>query len=182
MSRIEPIPYDAAGQAERAAYEDHERQHGRMTNMKRTLLHSLPAFHALMEWYTLRDTVRPFLGDRGATLFSHAISAETDCLICSTFFRRILIDAGEDPDDLALDEREHLLVDFGRQLAKNAKGVDDAMYSRLTKHFAPDQIVALTAFGAIMLATNIFNDALRVDLDGYLEPYRRQPLERAPAT
>jgi hypothetical protein len=32
--------------------------------------------------------------------------------------------------------------------------------------------VALTAFGAIMLATNVFNNALRVDLDGYLEPYR----------
>jgi len=25
-----------------------------------------------------------------------------------------------------------------------------------------------------MLATNVFNDALRVDLDGYLEPYRRR--------
>lgn len=174
MTRIKPMDHETASPDARAAYEDHERHHGRMTNMKRTLLHSLPSFHALMEWYTLRDTVRPFLGDRGATIFSHAISAETDCLICSTFFRRILIDAGEDPEDLALDDRERLLVDFGRQLAQNPKGVDDGLYERLTKFFAPDQIVALTAFGAIMLATNIFNDALRVDLDGYLEPYRRR--------
>jgi alkylhydroperoxidase family enzyme len=182
MARIDPIPYDSAPKEAQEAYEDHERHHGRMTNMKRTLLHSLPAFHALMEWYPLRDTVRPFLGDRGATVFSHAISAETDCLICSTFFRRILIDAGEDPDDLRLDDREKLLVDFGRQLGKNPKDVDDALYARLTREFTAPQIVALTAFGAIMLATNIFNDALRVDLDGYLEPYRRQSLERAPAT
>ncbi|MGQ0640492.1 MAG: carboxymuconolactone decarboxylase family protein [Gemmatimonadaceae bacterium] len=179
MPRIHPVDYDAASAAQRDAHEEHERDHGRMTNMKRTLLHSLPSFHALMEWYTLRDTVRPFLGDRGATVFSHAISAESDCLICSTFFRRILIDAGEDPDELALDEREQLLVDFGRQLAKNSKGVDDVLYGRLTGAFAPDQIVALTAFGAIMLATNIFNDALRVDLDGHLEPYRRLPVARA---
>ena len=181
MPRIQPVDYEAASAAQRAAHEKHERDHGRMTNMKRTLLHSLPSFHALMEWYTLRDTVRPFLGDRGATIFSHAISAETDCLICSTFFRRILIDAGEDPDELVLDQREQLLVDFGRQLAKDPKGVDDALYARLTSEFSPDEIVALTAFGSIMLATNIFNDALRVDLDAYLEPYRRQAGARASA-
>ncbi len=181
MSRIDPVEYDSAPPDARAASEDHERYHGRMTNMKRTLLHSLPAFHALMAWYTLRDAVRPFLSERGATIFSHAISAETDCLICSTFFRRILIDAGDDPDGLKLDERERLLVDFGRQLAKDPKGVDDALYQRLTRAFSAPQIVALTAFGAIMLATNIFNDALRVDLDGYLEPYRRPSLEGAAA-
>jgi hypothetical protein len=146
-----------------------------MTNMKRTLLHSVPAFHALMEWYTLRDVVLPFLGERGTTIFSHAISAQTDCLICSTFFRRILIDAGDDPDALALDDRESLLVEYGRQLAKDAKGVSDALYARLAARFSAPEIVALTAFGCLMVATNIFNDALRVDLDGYLEPYRRSP-------
>src|SRR5574341_1562488 len=148
MARIKPMDYEMAPPEARAAYEDHEQHHGRMTNMKRTLLHSLPSFHALMAWYTLRDTVRPFLGDRGATIFSHAISAETDCLICSTFFRRILIDAGEDPDDLSLDEREQLLVNFGRRLAKDPKGVDDALYARLTQHFSSPEIVALTAFGS----------------------------------
>ena len=181
MARIKPIDYETAPAEARTAYEEHEKHHGRMTNMKRTLLHSLPSFHALMEWYTLRDDVRPFLGDRGATIFSHAISAETDCLICSTFFRRILIDAGEDPEELALNDREQLLVDFGRQLAKDPKGVDDALYASLTKQFSAAELVALTAFGSIMLATNIFNDALRVDLDGYLEPYRRQAGARASA-
>ena len=33
------------------------------------------------------------------------------------------------------------------------------------RYFSPEQIVALTAFGAIMVATNVFNNALRVDLD-----------------
>ncbi|MEW5916918.1 MAG: hypothetical protein AB1762_10955 [Gemmatimonadota bacterium] len=172
MARVKPVDFATAEASQRLAYEDHERLHGRMTNMKRTLLHSLPSFHALMEWYTLRDTVRPFLGERGATIFSHAISAETDCLICSTFFRRILIDAGEDPDALTLDARDEVLVAFGRQLAEDAKGVDDGLYERLTRHFSEAEIVALTAFGAVMLATNVFNDALRVDLDVYLEPYR----------
>jgi alkylhydroperoxidase family enzyme len=172
MPRIEPLEYDSAPETARAAWDEHEHTLGRMTNMKRTLLHSPPAFHALMEWYTLRDVVRPFLGERATTIFAHAISVETDCLICSTFFRRILIDAGENPDALTLDEREQLLVEFGRQLASDPKAVSAPLYARLAGHYDAAQIVALTAFGCIMLATNVFNDALRVELDGYLEPYR----------
>ncbi len=180
MPRIEPISYDTAPDATRAAHDEHLRDHGRITNMKRTLLHSVPAFHALMEWYPLREAVRPFLGDRLTQIFSHAISAETDCLICSTFFRRTLIESGEDPDRLILDERDRVVVAYGRQLTTDAHGVSDALYADLARYFTPEQIVALTTFGAIMLATNVFNNALRVDLDGYLEPFRCRETTVAP--
>src|SRR3990170_4315859 len=173
MPRIPPLDTETAPPDARAAADAHVRGHARMTNMKRTLLHSLPAFHALMEWYPLRDTVQPFLGERLTTLFAHAISAETDCLICSTFFRRILIESGENPDQFALDEREKLVVEFGRQLAKPFARVPDGLFTRLAAAFTEEQIVALTAFAALMVATNIFNNALDVDLDGYLEPYRK---------
>lgn len=173
MARIDPIRYEDAPPEARAAHDAHQRDTGRITNMKRTLLHSVPAFHALMEWYPLRDAVRPFIGDRLTTLFAHAISAETDCLICSTFFRRILIESGENPDSLALDERDQVVVAYGRQLATDSHAVSDALYASLTRYFTPEQIVVLTTFGAIMYATNLFNNALRVDLDDYLEPYRR---------
>lgn len=179
MARLTPMNYENAPAAARAAHDAHERDYGRMTNMKRTLLYSLPSFHALMEWYPMRDVVRQFLGDRATTIFAHAISAQSDCLICSTFFRRILIDAGEDPDQLALDGREDLLVQFGRQLATDAKHVSDEMYGRLAATFTPAQIVALTTFGCMMIATNVFIDAMRVDLDGYLEPYRRAGAQHA---
>jgi alkylhydroperoxidase family enzyme len=173
MPRIRPIDYAEAAPAARAAHDEVVREHGRITNMKRTLLHSLPAFRALMEWYPLHDTVQPFLGERLTNLFAHAISADTDCLVCSTFFRRILLDSGENPDDFALDEREEVVVEFGRQLAKPFARVPDDLYARLAAAFSDEQIVALTAFGAMMLATNVFNNALDVELDGYLEPYRK---------
>ncbi len=172
MARIPPLDQADALPEARAAQAEHERHVGRITNMKRTLLHSVPAFHALMEWYPLRDTVRPFLGDRLTHLFAHAVSTETDCLICSTFFRRLLLEAGEDPDALVLDDRERVVVGYGHQLGRDAHGVSDAMYAELAQLFTPAQIVALTTFGAVMLATNVFNNALRVDLDGYLEPFR----------
>jgi alkylhydroperoxidase family enzyme len=179
MPRIPPLDIETAPPAVRAAAEEHVRNHARMTNMKRTLLHSLPAFHALMEWYPLRDTVQPFLGERLTTLFAHAISSETDCLICSTFFRRMLIQTGDNPDRLKLDEREAAVMQFGRALAVSPFKVPEDAYRGLAMHFQPAEIVALTAFGAMMIATNVINNALDVDLDEYLQPYRKGVREAA---
>jgi alkylhydroperoxidase family enzyme len=170
-ARVPPTTYDDLPPTARAAHDAHTGV-ARITNMKRTLLHSVPAFEALMTWYPLRDTVQPFLGERLTTLFAHAVSAETDCLICSTFFRRLLVESGEDPDALVLSDTEGTVVEFGRQLGRDAHGVSNELYAALARLYTAEQIVALTAFGAIMLATNVFNNALRVDLDGYLEPYR----------
>ena len=182
MSRIAPLEIDAAPADAKAAADAHVRSHARMTNMKRTLLHSLPAFEALMQWYPLRDAVQPILGERLTTLFAHAISAETDCLICSTFFRRMLIQTGENPERLRLDERETAVLEFGRALAVSPFKVPDPVYRRLASFFSAPQIVALTAFGALMVATNVVNNSLDVDLDEYLQPYRKGLRESATAT
>jgi alkylhydroperoxidase family enzyme len=179
MPRIEPLDPEAAPPDARTAADAHVRTHARMTNMKRTLLQSLPAFKALMEWYPLRDTVQPFLGERLTTLFAHAISAETDCLICSTFFRRMLIQTGENPERLKLDERETAVLEFGRTLAVSPFKVPDEVFQRLRPYFNPSQMVALTAFGAMMVATNVVNNALDIDLDEYLQPYRKGVRESA---
>ena len=72
-----------------------------------------------------------------------------------------------------MDQREEVVVDYGRQLVRDANQVSDELYARLARQFTQPQIVALTAFGGMMIATNVFNNALRVDLDDYLEPYRR---------
>jgi hypothetical protein len=34
--------------------------------------------------------------------------------------------------------------------------------------------VLLVAFGGLMVATNIFANAMRIDLDDYLRPYRKE--------
>ena len=170
--RVPPTTYDDLPPAAKAAHDGHTRV-ARVTNMKRTLLHSVPAFDALMTWYPLRDTVQPFLGGRLTTLFAHAVSSETDCLICSTFFRRLLVQSGEDPDRLVLDDWESAVVAFGRSLAVTPHTVPDPVYQPIAERLSREQIVALTAFGSLMVATNVFNNALRVPLDEYLEPFRR---------
>ena len=171
--RIQQIDYATAPEATRRAHDEHLKV-ARITNMKRTLLRSVPAFDALMTWYTLRDAVIPILGDRLTTIFAHAISAETDCLICSTFFRRILIESGENPDQLTLDTREQAIVDFGRRLGQSPFTVPDEVFAPIREMFDDEQIVTITAFGALMVATNVVNNALEIPLDEYLEPYRRK--------
>ncbi|HZW33829.1 MAG TPA: hypothetical protein VFF52_24115 [Isosphaeraceae bacterium] len=174
MARIPPLQDGEADPAGRAALDEIRAAHGRVTNMKRTLARAPVALRALMTWYDLRAEVTPFLGERLTSLFAHAISTGTDCLVCSTFFRRILIDAGEDPEALRLDDWEQTVVDYGRRLAVDPHGVDDALFDRLAARLRPEQIVALTAFGGLMVATNLFNNALQVDLDEYLLRYRKE--------
>ncbi len=164
--------YESASPEVRREYDDQVRRNGRITNMKRTLLHSVPAFKAYMEWYTLRDLVVPFVGDRGVALFCHAISYGNGCLICTLFFRKILVDTGDNPDNPRLDETEQLLVDFGSQIARDPHAVSDSIYARLAARFSEEQIVLLIAFAGIMYATNLFNTIARVPLDEVLYEYR----------
>lgn len=170
--RVSMVEEASASDEARREFAYQVEKNGRITNMKRTLLHSLPAYRAYMEWYTLRDEIEPFIGARGVVVFSHAISSATDCLICSTFFRRYLIDAGEDPDALTLSDDEALLVDYGRQVARDPNGVDDALFDRMAARYDERELVLLTAFAGIMIATNVFNNALRIPLDEVLYPYR----------
>lgn len=174
MSRIKPVEYIEASQSAKEAHDDHLANHGRITNMKRTLLHSVPAFKALMEWYPLRDAVRGFLDDKSVNYFCHAISVQNNCLVCSTFFRKLLIDHGESPENLKFSEREQLLVDFGRCCATDPFKIDDSMFQHLRKYFNDEQIVLLTSFAGLMIATNLINNALQVDLDDYLTSYTRR--------
>jgi alkylhydroperoxidase family enzyme len=173
MVRIPQLSDSEMPPASRAELERHVAAHGSVTNMKRTLAHSPVALRVLLEWYALRDEVQPFLGERLTLLFAHAVSVQSDCLICSTFFRRLIVDADEDPDKLVLDAWEETVVEFGRQLARDANGVSDELFGRLAARLKPAQIVALTAFAGLMIATNVFNNAIQVELDEYLWLYRK---------
>jgi len=171
MARIAPLSEGSASPESQSLAAAHAAAGGRMTNMKWTLAHSPVALDALLQWYPLFDALVPVVGERRMWILSHAISTQAECLICSTFFRRLLIDNGEDPGALELDDFDELIAEFGRRLASDPHSVDDALHARLAERLSDSEIVTLTAFGALMIATNVFNDALGVDLDGYLHTY-----------
>jgi alkylhydroperoxidase family enzyme len=175
MPRIPPVTPETATAEQKALWDETAAAHGVVTNMKATLLHSRVALRAVLEWYPLFDQVRNFLSEREAILFSSAISRANRCELCSLFMRRAIVQWGEDPEHLVLDDRAQTLVDFGRQLVVDANNVTDELFGRLKAHFNDVQIVDLTAFGGLMIVNNLFNDALKVDIDASLEPYKVSP-------
>src|ERR1044072_5446947 len=146
MARITPVDESAAPPASQEIAAAHLASGSRMTNMKWTLAHSPVPLDALLTRYPLHAEVEPFLGQRRTWLFCHAISTASDCLVCSTFFRRLIIDAGEDPGELALDEFDELIVDFGRRLGSDPHAVDDALHAKLAERLDAPQLVTPTAF------------------------------------
>jgi hypothetical protein len=178
MSFLPMTEYENAAADVRREYDDQIARHGRITNMKRTLLHSVPCFHAYMEWYTLKDLLMPLIGERGVSLFSYAISVENDCLICSTFFRKILADSGDDPDNPALSDTERFLMELGRAIGRTPHAIPANLYAELEERFHTEEIVLLIAFAGIMSATNLFNTVAKVPLDEALYKYVKKTADR----
>src|SRR5258708_6899106 len=98
MPRVAPLAIEQVEPIARKQLEVQIARGGRATNMKLTLARSPIALHTYLHWYDLHAEACEFLGERCAMLFAHAISSQTDCLICSTFFRRWLTEAGDNPD------------------------------------------------------------------------------------
>lgn len=173
MSYLPMTEYDSASEEVKHEYDDQIKKHGRITNMKRTLLHNVPSFKAYMEWYTLYDELVGTVGERALSLFSFAISSGNDCLICSTFFRKILVDSGEDPDCPNLSETEQLLMELGTLMSTDPHNIPDEIYTALKERFSDETIVTIFAFGGLMYATNLFNTVAKVPLDEVLYKYRK---------
>ncbi len=173
MSYIPMTEYESSSEEVKREYDDQIAKHGRITNMKRTLLRCVPAFKAYMEWYTLYDLLIPVIGERAISLYSYAISNGNDCLVCSTFFRKILIDSGDDPDDPKISETEELLMNLGTAICADPHNIPDEIYDGLKAKFSDDEIVLLLSFAGIMYATNLFNTIAKVPLDEVLYKYRK---------
>ena len=139
--------------------------------MKATLGHSLTAFEAYMQWYPLYEQVKNILGQRLSPLFAWSISEAADCPLCSTYFRKIIIESGEDPERLQLTSDEQEILTFGALIAKNKGEISDPVFNGIKSKFSDNQLVVLIAFAGIMIATNIFNNVIHTEIDNYLHPF-----------
>src|SRR5215467_10054704 len=172
MARIEPISERDITPSLRQAFEKHVKDYNaRITNMKATLGHSLLAFEVYMEWYPLYEEVEKILGKRLAYLFAYSISFASECPLCSTFFRKIIIDAGEKPENLQLTSSEQKVIDFGSSIAKQRGHIADDVYNEVAAQYDKEEMVMLIAFAGQMIATNIFSNVTETDIDEYLFDY-----------
>lgn len=175
MSRISHVVYEEASPEIRAVWERVVEKHGSVSNMKAVLLHSPVALHAVLEWYSLYEKVKPVLGGRLTILFCDAISRENACKLCSSYMRKGIVQGGDDPDEPVLSERDRTIVEYGRKLAADPNRITDEEFAKLGDYLSETEIVELTAFGAMMIVNNVFNNALRIDLDEVLNDFRVDP-------
>lgn len=174
MARIKPLEYENLNEEQKVGYDGQIKKFGRITNMKKTLLHDIKSFNVLMEWYDLRDEAGEFLTDNEINIYCYAISSENGCIICSTYFRKYLKDIGIDPDNYLPSEREKLLIEYGKKCLIDAHSIDDTLFNKMKEYWTDSQVVLLTAFAGMMIATNLINNALRVELDNYLYDYTKK--------
>jgi len=172
MARIEPISENEKSQSIREAFEGHTvAYNARITNMKATLAHSPLAFDVYMQWYPLYAEVEKILGNRLAYLYAYSISYASECPLCSTFFRKMIIDAGEKPEALELTPWEQKLLEFGSSISKDHGKIADNVYKAIASRFNKKETIILIAFAGQMIATNIFSNVTETDIDEYLFDY-----------
>lgn len=172
MARIKPVANSELSSATMHAFDDHVKKYqARITNMKAVLGNSLPAFEVYMQWYPLYEELKKILGERLAYLYAWSISLASDCPLCSTYFRKIIIDAGENPETLELTYAEQELLNFGSAIAQQHGHIEDDIYNKVSERYAEKEMVLLIAFAGQMIATNIFSNTIKTDIDEYLKDY-----------
>ena len=165
MPRITLIDPQTASPEVQAAIEMHLRQGYRLTNEKRTLLHNVTAFEALeAQSYAVDRELQRLVGKRAADFFEYAISVENDCIVCTTYFGKLLRSMGiEDFKHFAFTPEEELMIEYGRAIARNPKQVSDELFTRLRAAFDEETIVVMTTMAVFMIANNVFNDTLQIE-------------------
>ncbi|MCX6198208.1 MAG: hypothetical protein NTY88_03150 [Bacteroidetes bacterium] len=172
MPRILPLTDENISDETKSAFEKHVREHqSRITNMKATMGRSVLAFEIYMRWYNLYENVKKITGERLAYLFAHAISSGSNCPLCTTYFRKVIIENGEKPEALVLTEDEQTLLDFGIEISIHAGRINEELYQRVAKKYSEEEIIVLVAFAGQMIATNVFSNTFDIEIDNYLAPY-----------
>jgi hypothetical protein len=175
MARIDPIASENISPDLRVAFDKHVHEYSaRITNIKATLGYSILAFNVYMQWYPLYEKVQQIIGERPAYLYAWSVSNSSNCPLCSTFFRKIIIDKGEKPEELLLSDYESKLLDFGSAIAQHKGCIANHIYNDLAQFHSEEELVVLIAFAGQMIATNVFNNVIETEIDHYLTPYLPQ--------
>ena len=74
MAGISLISYEDASDEVKRVMDEHQQKGYRITNMKRTLLHSVTAFQSLEDgFYSLQERLETFLDSRTVAFYGYAI-------------------------------------------------------------------------------------------------------------
>ena len=164
MSRIQKINPETAPEEVQKTIREHLAKGYRLTNEKLTLLYSIPCFQAIEAGsYAVDEELASIVGKRAADIYEYAISAANDCIVCTTYFKKLLDSEGIDLHHFEFTKDEELLVEFARALANDPRHIPADLKDRMQARYNDREFVVITSMGIMMLANNYFNDIMEVE-------------------
>jgi len=156
MNRIQPVDISAIiAQSSATDYP--------LNNLTRILAHSRLSLDVYMQWQPLYREVSSIIGFRAAYLYAFVISETVESTFYCDLFRGIILDNGDDPDNLELSEIDQDLLSFCTEIAENNGHIAEITYDRLRGQYTDKELVTLVAFAGQMIAACIFNNVLGIN-------------------
>lgn len=174
MARIKPLNKEEAHGETKAVFEGIEKQFGMVPNLFATIAHYPKALKPIIDLYQVlakESTIEPKLQE----LANLEVSRVNRCNYCLTHHTQMAKATGINDKQLKswdaekIDEvfsiKEKTVIEYARQVTKDAESVPEDLFKRLKSNFTEAEIVNLTLIIGLMNIFNRFNGALGVELE-----------------
>lgn len=174
MVRIKPLKKEEAGLETKAIFEGIEKSFGMVPNLFATIAHYPKALKPIIDLYQAiakESTIEPKLQE----LANLEVSRVNHCNYCLVHHAQMAKMFGLSDEQInaiktgnsnkGFTDKEQVVIDYARQVTKDAEEVIEDLFKRLRSYFSDSQIVNLTLIIGLMNVFNRFNGALEVELE-----------------
>lgn len=174
MPRIQPLKIDQAEGQTKEVFEAMRKNFGMVPNLFATMALYPKALQPVLDLYqaiSRESTIEPRLLE----LANIEVSRINRCNYCLAHHARMAKMHGVSEEQLTMlgigkiegvfSEKEGAVIEYARQVTKDAERVSDEVFKRLVSYFTESQIVNLTLVIGLMNFFNRFNGALGVELE-----------------
>lgn len=174
MVRISPLKKEEVQGEVKEMFEVMEKQFGTVPNLFATIARYPKALKPILDLYQAiagESTLEPKLQE----LANLEVSRINRCGYCLSHHRQMAKMAGLKDEQLkswemgklegVFSDKEKTVIEYARQVTKDAENVSDELFKRLSSYFTESEIVNLTLIVGLMNVFNRFNGALGVELE-----------------
>ena len=174
MARIKPLRKEEAQIETKAIFEGIEKNFGMIPNLFATIAHYPKALKPIIDLYQAiakESTIEPKLQE----LANLEVSRINRCNYCLAHHAQMAKMFGLNDEQInalktgnsnkGFSDKEQVVIEYARQVTKDAEEVTEDLFKRLRSYFNDSQIVNLTLIIGLMNVFNRFNGALRVELE-----------------
>lgn len=174
MVRIKPLSKEEVRGEVKETFDAMGKKFGMIPNLFATIAHYPKALKPLLDLYqaiSKESTIEPKLQE----LVNLEVSKINRCHYCLVHHTQMAKAYGVKDEQLksweagklegVFSDKEKTVIEYARQVTKDAEGVPEDLFKRLNSYFTESEIVNLTLIIGMMNVFNRFNGALGVELE-----------------